>query len=197
MKKLFLITLVLFMTISLALAANGNIQVGQAINSEGQGEEVQLQVQMQAGSYQNEAGEQMQIQAQGGESQGMTLRVGGIETKTTMIMTQEQAQNKTQLKVQLSNGKNAEVKVMPDAASETAINRLQLKVCNSENNCSIELKEIGSGNQTRAAYEIKAEKQVKVLGLFKAQMQVQAQVDSENGEVIQTKKPWWSFLATN
>jgi hypothetical protein len=27
-------------------------------------------------------------------------------------------------------------------------------------------------------------------------MQVQAQVDAENGEVIQTHKPWWAFLAS-
>jgi hypothetical protein len=27
-------------------------------------------------------------------------------------------------------------------------------------------------------------------------MQVRAQVDAENGEVIRTGKPWWSFLAT-
>jgi hypothetical protein len=27
-------------------------------------------------------------------------------------------------------------------------------------------------------------------------MQVQAQVDAENGDVILAKKPWWAFLAT-
>ena len=27
-------------------------------------------------------------------------------------------------------------------------------------------------------------------------MDVEAQVDAESGEVIQTKKPWWAFLAS-
>jgi hypothetical protein len=27
-------------------------------------------------------------------------------------------------------------------------------------------------------------------------MQVSAQVDAENGEVIAVKKPWWAFLAS-
>lgn len=94
------------------------------------------------------------------------------------------------------NGKNMEVKIMPDTASERALERLKLNVCSEENNCSIELKEVGNGNQTKAAYEVKVEKQARVLGLFKTKMQVQAQVDAENGEVIQTKKPWWAFLAS-
>jgi hypothetical protein len=89
-----------------------------------------------------------------------------------------------------------EVKIMPDTASERALERLRLNVCSEENNCSIELKEVGNGNQTKAAYEVKVEKQARVLGLFKTKMQVQAQVDAENGEVIQTKKPWWAFLAS-
>lgn len=89
-----------------------------------------------------------------------------------------------------------EVKIMPDTASERALERLRLNVCSEENNCSIELKEVGNGNQTKAAYEVKVEKQARVLGLFKTKIQVQAQVDAENGEVIQTKKPWWAFLAS-
>ncbi len=99
-------------------------------------------------------------------------------------------------RVQFSNGKNAEIKIMPNAASETALQRLRLKVCNETNNCTLELKEVGVENSTRAAYEIKVQKESKVLGLFKAKMQVQAQVDAENGEVILAKKPWWAFLAT-
>jgi len=76
------------------------------------------------------------------------------------------------------------------------LNRLRLKVCSQENNCSIELKEVGSGDGAKLAYELRAEKQVKVFGLFKARMQERAQVDAENGEVVQVKKPWWSFLAS-
>lgn len=171
-----------------------NVQLNTGLSTQNQGEENQLQNQVQAqvqtGTYMNQAGQQMQVQA--GEGNEVKLQSGNVEAKTTMTMTQEQAQNRTKLQVKLSNGLNAEVKVMPNTASETALARLGAKC---EGNCTIELKEVGTGSQIRAAYEIKTQKQVKVLGLFQAQMQVQAQVDAENGEVIQAKKPWWAFLA--
>lgn len=169
------------------------LEVNTELSTQNQGEASQLQnqVQAQTGTYMNQAGQQMQIQT--GEGNEVKLQSGNLEAKTTMTMTQEQVQNRTKLQVMLSNGMNAEVKVMPDTASETALARLGAKC---EGNCTIELKEVGTGNQVKAAYEIKTQKQAKVLGLFQAKMQVQAQVDAENGEVIQTKKPWWAFLAT-
>ena len=112
-----------------------------------------------------------------------------------MQMSQEQTQAGTKLQVKLSNGKNAEVKVMPDKASEKAMERLRIKVCSEENNCQIELKEVGQGEQVKPAYEVKVQKQARLFGLFKTKMNVQAQVDADNGEVIQSKKPWWAFLA--
>jgi hypothetical protein len=168
-------------------------QVNTELQTQNQGEETQLQnqVQVQTGTYTNQFGEQMQVQL--GEGNEVKLQSGNVEAKTTMVMTQENVQNKTQLKVQLSNGLNSEVKVMPNTASETALAKLGAK-CEGE--CTIELKEVGTGNQVKAAYEIKTQKQAKVLGLFQAKMQVQAQVDAETGEVIQAKKPWWAFLAT-
>jgi thiol:disulfide interchange protein len=208
MKKAFLFLLASLMAISLVLGAQ--VGAGSNTNQSGQGTGngtqsntetqtqnqgndtgLQNQVQVQTGAYMNQAGEQMQIQS--GEGNEVKLQSGNVEAKTTMNMTQEQVQNRTKLQVKLSNGLNAEVKVMPNTASETALARLGAKC--EQNNCTIELKEVGTGNQIRAAYEIKTQKQVKVLGLFKAQMKVQAQVDAENGEVIQSKKPWWAFLA--
>lgn len=214
MNKLLLV-LVVFSSISLVLAAGTNAQQGLSANvqagsgsengsgvevetqlaTQNQGEQAQLQNQVQAqvqeGTYMNQEGQQMQVKT--GSGSEMKLQSGNVEAKTNMIMTQEQVQNKTMLKVKLSNGLNAEVKVMPNTASEVALARLGAKC---EGNCTIELKEVGTGNKTRAAYEIKTQKESRVLGLFKAQMQVQAHVDAENGEVIQTKKPWWAFLAT-
>lgn len=100
------------------------------------------------------------------------------------------------VKAKLSNGRNVTVKVMPETASEKAIQALSLHNCRAEDGCTIELKEVGNGNETKAAYEVKTQKEVKVLGMFKAKMNVQAQVDAENGEVIKTKKAWWAFLAS-
>ncbi len=165
-----------------------------------QGEETQIQNRVQtqsrvrAGEYTSESGKQLRVQEQ--SNNRMRLEAGSASADTSMELVQEQVQERTRLRVKLSNGKDSEVKVMPDAASEKALERLRLKVCSEENSCRIELKEVGSGEKVRAAYEVQVQKQAKMLGLFKTRMQVQAQVDAENGEVIQSKKPWWAFLAS-
>jgi len=145
----------------------------------------------------NEQGERVMLKLK--ENNRIQLRVGNSSAECACNLTEEKVNNKTKLKVQLSNGRNAEIKIMPDVASERALERLRLKVCSSDNNCSIELKEVAlnrQANQIQAAYEVRAEKMSKVLGLFKKKMQVQAQVDAENGEVVALKKPWWAFLAS-
>ncbi|MBW6442604.1 hypothetical protein K0A97_02370 [Patescibacteria group bacterium] len=199
MKKEFLIFLIFLITSSLVLAANGNSGNGQGVANGTQnytGSLNQNQVRVQAGTYMNQAGEQMQIRE--GVGNETRLQVGGVEAKSKMQIGSEydSAQNRTKLKTQLSNGRNAEIKVMPNTASERAIERLQLNFCNSENNCSIELKEVGNGEQAKLAYEVKAQKEARVLAMFKTKMQVRAQIDAETEEVIQAKKPWWAFLAT-
>ena len=223
MKKIYLLIAILVLMSSLAWAqgqkgipeagqGTGQGQDGEAegtgqetqTNTETQqqkkGEETQIQNQIQtqnrikAGSYTIENGKQIQVQEQ--SNNRVQLKSGEVSAQTSMEMTQEQTQDKTKLKVKLSNGKNSEVKVMPDTASKKAMERLKMKVCSEENNCQIELKEVGQGEQARAAYEVKVKKQARFLGIFKTQMRVQAQVDAENGEVIQSKKPWWAFLAS-
>jgi len=131
------------------------------------------------------------------EGNGYIMRTRDREIESDLTLTQERIQNQSRIHAELSNGRNAEIKIMPETASETAIARLRLKVCNESNNCTIQLKQVGEGNQTRLSYELKAEKEVKILGLFKARMHVESQVDAENGEIIREKKEWWSFLASN
>jgi hypothetical protein len=207
MKKIFLLAFVFLFVMSFSvMAANedsvgynsGNVgesgsgvQNGSVISTQNQGEDTQIRQQLNSGTYFNQEGKEMQIES----GNGVTLRVMNIEAHSSMNITQTQEQNRTSLHVQLSNGQNAEVKIMPDTASETAIMRLGLNQCNESNNCTIELKEVGSGNQIKAAYEIQVQKEVKVLGLFNAQMKIQAQIDAENGEVVKTGKAWWAFFA--
>jgi hypothetical protein len=123
------------------------------------------------------------------------LEAKNISAETKLELQEGNSTLGKSLRAILSNGKFADIKIMPDVASETALQRLRIRNCNESNNCSIELKEVGQGNMTRAAYEVRVEKQSKILGLFRAQMQVQSQIDAENGNVIAEKKPWWSFLA--
>ncbi|MFH1420925.1 MAG: hypothetical protein ABIG30_03065 [Candidatus Aenigmatarchaeota archaeon] len=149
---------------------------------------------VQSGNYMIESGKQVQVKEQSNNQ--VQLRSGNASAQTSMEMVQEQTQNQTRLKVKLSNGNNSEVKVMPDTASKKAMERLKIRVCSEENSCQIELKEVGIGEQIKVAYEVRVQKQAKFLGLFEIRMQVQAQVDAENGEVIQIKKPWWAFLVS-
>lgn len=98
--------------------------------------------------------------------------------------------------VNMSNGKKARVKVMPDVASKTAIERLNMNFCSENNSCRVELKAVGQGNNTKVSYKVEAKKKAKLFGIFGTQMDVEAEVDAETGEVINTKKPWWAFLAS-
>ncbi len=147
--------------------------------------------QIQAGeTYMAQNGETVQVQ---GEGDQLRLRAGNVEAGTDGLEITSEGQK---LMTRLSNGRNAEIKIMPDTASERALTRLRLKVCNETNNCTLELKQVGTGNQSRLAYEVQVERHSRILGLFQAKMQVKAQVDAENGEVMSTGKPWWAFLAT-
>jgi len=121
------------------------------------------------------------------------VHVGDEEVESEFEFENQTEGNETKIKMKLSNGFK-EIKVMPSTASARALEVLGAKC--EERNCTIELKEVGIGNETRAAYEVKTQKEVKVLGLFKARMQVEAQIDAENGEVIKQKKAWWAFLAS-
>ena len=220
MKKILLFLFVSLMTISLVLGAQGDVETGQQgtdatdigsnipqigqgtgngtqsnieTQTQNQGAETNLQnqgqVRVRSGNYESSNGAQMQIQTEN----GFKLKVGNAEAQSSLEITQEQDLTGTVLKTQLSNGKNAEIKVMPDAAFKTALAKLDTKC---EGTCTMELKEVGNGEQVKVAYEIKTQKQSRVLGLFKAQMKVQAQIDAETGEIIQSKKPWWAFLAS-
>ncbi len=159
--------------------------------NKGQDSQVMQEIKARTGDYTAENGKQIRIEEQ--VNNRVKLESSGVTAESSLEMLQEQSQNKTKLQVMLSNGNKADVKIMPDTASEKAIERLQMKVCTD---CKIELKEVSDGEQVRAAYEVQAQKEAKILGLFKTKMHVEAQVDAETGQVIETKKPWWAFLAS-
>jgi len=94
------------------------------------------------------------------------------------------------LMANLSNGRKAEIKVMPDTASEKAIERL------GRLNWTIELKEVGKGDDAKLEYELQAEKEGKFLGIIKTKAKILARINAENGNVDYAKKPWWAFLAS-
>ncbi|HVY01489.1 MAG TPA: hypothetical protein VHA12_01860 [Candidatus Nanoarchaeia archaeon] len=126
-----------------------------------------------------------------------TIIAGKINAKTGLNLSAEDINANgtvgSVLRAYLSNGAYADLKVLPDVAAERAVERMKAKC--EERNCSVELKEVGNGNQTRAVYEVKTEKEARMLFVFKTRMKVDAQVDPETGDVLSTHKPWWAFLA--
>lgn len=186
MKKSILMVLILMVSLTFVSAEQGLRNQNQQQDNELIGQRMMAQV----GEHNGPQGQQMNLER---IQNKFRLRTGNISADCDCNLTQEQDQNRTRFYTGLSNGRNAEIKIMPDTASETALARLRLKLCE---NCTIELKETGKGNESRLTYELKTQKRARFLGLFRTRMQVQAQVDAENGEVIQVKRPWWSFLAS-
>lgn len=83
-----------------------------------------------------------------------------------------------------------DIKVMPETASQRAIERL------GELGFNATLKSNSNKNGWRAYYELNGEKEGKMFGLFKVNGEVSAEVDAETGNVIKTHKPWWAFMAS-
>ena len=144
-------------------------------------------------SCETEDGKIMTITA-GRSGKELIITIGKTNVTTELELEQETENNKSILRAKLSNGRKAEIKTMPDTASERALERLRLKVCSTDNNCTIVLKEVGSGEDKKVSYEVQIERHSRILGIFQKKMQVRADVDAETGEVS-THKPWWAFLA--
>ena len=184
---IFVLASILLLGLGFVAAEQG---MGNGTEDQLSGQELGLVTRLQAGdTHMTQDGETVQVQ---GEGDKIRLRVRDTEAHSEL----EIISDGQKLMARLSNGRNAEIKIMPNVASETALQRLRLRTCTEERNCSIELKEVGEGEQARLAYEVQTQRQSKIFGLFNSRMQVRAQVDAENGEVIRVRKPWWAFLAT-
>lgn len=109
-----------------------------------------------------------------------------------IIITAGQASAKTKETVSVNENKlflkKKEIKIMPDTASETAWEKLGAL------GFKIELKDTGKP-ETAPVYEASLKKDVRILGLFKAQMTVKTKIDAQTGEAGKVIKPWWSFFA--
>ena len=148
MNKIFLYLFVFLFAISLVFAAGENVVSIGATNSgntDANGSTNRVAV-----STMNQ-GESSQLKVETSSEFGTTLKSGTSEAKTSMSLNQDE-NGKTF--TTLSNGMNSEIKVMPDSASEKALEVLGAKC--EEAGCEIELKEVGKGTEAKAAYEVQA-----------------------------------------
>lgn len=74
--------------------------------------------------------------------------------------------------------------ILPDEVRE----RVKLKIKAKIDNETFNLDEEGK-------YEFRAEKEARLFALFKVREKIRAEIDAETGEVLETRNPWWGFLA--
>lgn len=205
----FIVMFALFASLGFVLADSDDAMMGDNDNEQGlmgdndpvagsgneeMAEAVQFGAKVSDGQHMGEDGNMFMVQTKAQNQ--YRIESNGVQAECDCEMTQEKVGNQTKLKVQLSNGVNAELKVMPDTASEKALEQIRIRTCNPENECSLELKEVGEGKKTQLAYELQTQRKAKFLGLFGSNMEVKAQISAENGEVLGVDKPWWAFLAS-
>lgn len=160
---------------------------------DGLGQEIRRRV--KAGVYTNEFGEEIRVRELA--QNRFEFRFKNHSAETELEIEEETENNRTKFKVKLRGGRNATIKIMPDVASIIALERLRIKRCNDTNiNCFIELKEVGEGNNTRLVYEVRARKVFRIFGFIKNRQDISVEIDAETGEEVRSRRPWWSFLAS-
>ncbi|NPA38235.1 MAG: DUF2202 domain-containing protein [Candidatus Nanohaloarchaeota archaeon] len=83
----------------------------------------------------------------------------------------------------------------PKLSQEEVKARIKMVLGHECQSCQVQLKYKKVNGVEKPVYEVKEEKEAKLFGLFRVKAEVKAEIDAENGEVLEVKKPWWSFLA--
>ena len=78
------------------------------------------------------------------------------------------------------------IEYLPEQLRERIRERTRARL----NNTNITLNEQGE-------YEYQAEKESRFLGLFKVKEKMKWNIDSETGEILKQRGPWWGFLASD
>ena len=191
--KLFMLLVLSVLVVGIVSAANSTNNNSNGIGKNLSQQIAEKQTEYKSGNFTTSLGQFLNVKE---IVAGMLeLKEGNTIVKTKLNLTKVD-NNESRLEVKLSNGRTAEIKIMPSTASEIALTRLRIKVCNETNNCTIELKEVGNGDNGKVEYNVQIERHSKILGIFQKKMQVSAEVDAETGNVISEHKPWWAFIAT-
>ena len=113
-----------------------------------------------------------------------------VETEDEIDLEEETNGTEYKLRAKLRNGNFTNIKIMPDQASEIALERLKAL------NFTVQLRERLHNNVPQVVYNIDANKSGRFLGVFKIIMKLDAQIDPETGEILSVNAPWWAFLAS-
>ena len=131
----------------------------------------------------------IEIETKGGDIKiKRMIEVKGTGIKSELEIIERFDEDGVQLRANLSSGEEQNINVLPDEASQIVLEILRI------NNFSIELREVGEGDDVKAVYLAEGNKSGKLLGLFDVNLAVEVQIDSETGDIIRYSEPWWAFL---
>ncbi len=105
----------------------------------------------------------------------------------------EDGEEMLKIKAKLSNGDESILEFLPEHALEAARERFAL---DEDDSTEIEIEEVNDSDRNipRVVYHIESEKNGRFLGIFKMKARLEASVDPETGEIIDTNVPWWISL---
>jgi len=115
-----------------------------------------------------------------GKSGNTIVQVKGVNMSTNVTL------YKSEGKVfgMFRNNQTREVNLLPDHVQEKIRERIRARLENQ----TIELDEDG-------IYQIQGRKKARLFFLFPVREKMGMQIDSETGELIKIRNPWWGFLA--
>ena len=115
-----------------------------------------------------------------GRSGNIIFQVKGVNASTNVTL------YKSEGKVYgiFKNNKTRAINFLPDQVKEKIKNKIKARLENQ----TIELDENG-------IYQIQGRKKARLFFLFPVREKIRAQIDSETGEIIKIRNPWWGFLA--
>jgi hypothetical protein len=164
--------------------------IGQELNQQ----VAQIRNEFRNGNYTGPLGQFLNVSELAGNLRELRSNNYSVKTHLNLSFQNTGEEQKVRVMARLENGQEREIKIMPDTAAERALERLRIRVCSLDNNCTIQLKDVGNGTEERIQYELQIERHARILGIFQSKMQVKANVDAETGE-LRINKPWWAFLA--
>jgi hypothetical protein len=116
-----------------------------------------------------------------GSSGNMMIQVRGVDASTSVVL--YKAENGKVYAIN-KNNETVEIRMLPDQVQERIRERITARIENE----NITLNEDGN-------YTYQAKKRARLFFIFPVRVAVQAEINSETGEVTRTRNSWWAFLA--
>jgi hypothetical protein len=125
-----------------------------------------------------ENGREMTIQA--GQSGNTIIQSKKINASTNV----ELYKSENKIYGIFKDNQTKELNIFPDELQKKIREKIQTRLENQ----TLKLDENG-------IYQMRAEKRARLFGIFPVKATIQAEINSETGEIIRIKNPWWGFLA--